>query len=86
MRFAHVKRILKLDRLRPRGLSGAKDEVLLNATAQNLRCPRQVRVPLATTGASPLYRVGLLSYPPIACSDGAVEKPQGQQCSNPVEP
>ena len=37
MRFAHMKSILKLDRLRLRGLSGAKDEVLLTATAQNLR-------------------------------------------------
>ena len=37
MRFAHMKRIFKLDRLRLRGLSGAKDEVLLTATAQNLR-------------------------------------------------
>jgi IS5 family transposase len=35
-RFAHMKRIFKLDRLRLRGLSGAKDEVLLTATAQNL--------------------------------------------------
>jgi len=37
MRFAHMKRVLKLDRLRLRGLSGARDEVLLTATAQNLR-------------------------------------------------
>ena len=37
MRFAHIKRILRLDRLRLRGLSGARDEVLLTATAQNLR-------------------------------------------------
>ena len=37
MRFAHMKRIFKLDQLRLRGLSGAKDEVLLTATAQNLR-------------------------------------------------
>ena len=37
MRFAHMKRILKLDRLRLRGLSGVRDEVLLTATAQNLR-------------------------------------------------
>jgi len=37
MRFAHMKRIFKLDRMRLRGLSGAKDEVLLTATAQNLR-------------------------------------------------
>jgi IS5 family transposase len=37
MRFAHMKRILRLDRLRLRGLSSAKDEVLLTATAQNLR-------------------------------------------------
>ena len=37
MRFAHMKRIFKLDRLRLRGLSGARDEVLLTATAQNLK-------------------------------------------------
>jgi hypothetical protein len=37
MRFAHMKRILRLDRLRLRRLSGARDEVLLTATAQNLR-------------------------------------------------
>jgi hypothetical protein len=37
MLFAHLKRILKLDRLRLRGLSGAQDEFLMAATAQNLR-------------------------------------------------
>ena len=37
MLFAHMKRILKMDRLRLRGLSGAQDEFLLTATAQNLR-------------------------------------------------
>ena len=37
MLFAHLKRILKLDRLRLRGLSGARDEFLMAATVQNLR-------------------------------------------------
>jgi hypothetical protein len=37
MRFAHMKRIFRLDRFRLRGLSGVRDEVLLTATAQNLR-------------------------------------------------
>ena len=37
MLFAHLKRILKLGRLRLRGPNGAKDEFLLAATAQNLR-------------------------------------------------
>jgi hypothetical protein len=37
MAFAHMKRIFKLDRFRLRGLSGVRDEVLLTATAQNLR-------------------------------------------------
>ena len=37
MLFAHLKRILKLDRLRLRGPNGAHDEFLLAATAQNLR-------------------------------------------------
>jgi hypothetical protein len=32
----YMQRILRLDRLRLRGLSGARDEVLLTATAQNL--------------------------------------------------
>lgn len=37
MLFAHLKRILKLDKLRLRGKNGAQDEFLLAATAQNLR-------------------------------------------------
>jgi transposase len=37
MLFAHLKRILKLGRLRLRGPCGAHDEFLLAATAQNLR-------------------------------------------------
>ncbi|WP_282611435.1 IS1182 family transposase [Pelagibius sp. Alg239-R121] len=37
MLFAHLKRILRLDRLRLRGPNGAKDEFILAATVQNLR-------------------------------------------------
>src|ERR1043166_3257177 len=37
MRFAHMKRIFRLDRLRLRGLKGVQDEVLLTAIAQNSR-------------------------------------------------
>jgi hypothetical protein len=37
MLFAHLKRIMKLDRLRLRGLSGAHDEFLLAATAHRTR-------------------------------------------------
>jgi len=37
MLFAHLKRIMKLDRLRLRGPTGARDEFLLAAIAQNLR-------------------------------------------------
>ena len=37
MQFAHLKRILRLDRLPLRVLSGAFDEFTLAATAQNLR-------------------------------------------------
>ena len=46
MLFAHLKRILKLDRLRLRGLSGAQDEFLLAATAQNLRRMAKWRPPM----------------------------------------
>jgi hypothetical protein len=49
MLFAHLKRILKLDRLRLRGPNGAKDEFLLAATAQNLRkLAKLISIPQAT--------------------------------------
>ena len=54
MLFAHLKRILKLDRLRLRGLSGAQDEFLLAATAQNLRRMAKRLMPgNATAGLMP---------------------------------
>jgi hypothetical protein len=37
MLFIHLKRILKLDRLRLRGPNGARNEFHLAATAQNVR-------------------------------------------------
>jgi hypothetical protein len=36
VRFAHLKRILRLNRLRLRGPRGAQEEFLLGAIAQNL--------------------------------------------------
>jgi transposase len=52
MLFAHLKRILKLDRLRLRGPSGARDEFHLAATAQNLRkLAKLIPVPVATVAA-----------------------------------
>lgn len=50
MLFAHLKRILKLDRLRLRGLSGAKDEFLMAATVQNLRRMAKWLAPTAQNG------------------------------------
>jgi transposase len=50
MLFAHLKRILKLDRLRLRGLSGANDEFLLAAAAQNLRRMAKWLAPVAEKG------------------------------------
>lgn len=48
MRFAHLKRILRLGRLRLRGPCGAQDEFVLAAIAQNLRrLARLVLPPLA---------------------------------------
>jgi transposase len=49
--FAHLKRILKLDRLRLRGLSGARDEFLLAAIVQNLRRMAKWLVPRAPNRA-----------------------------------
>jgi transposase len=45
MLFAHLKRILQLDRLRLRGPNGARDEFHLAATAQNLRKLAKLRSP-----------------------------------------
>jgi hypothetical protein len=45
--FAHLKRILKLDKLRLRGFSGAQDEFLLAATAQNLHRIAKWLMPIA---------------------------------------
>ena len=51
MLFAHLKRILRLGRLRLRGPCGAKDEFLLAATAQNLRRRARLRPGSAPMGA-----------------------------------
>lgn len=55
MLFAHLKRILRLDRLRLRGLHGAHDEFLMAATAQNLRrmAKRLAHAPPQTLGYAP---------------------------------
>ena len=55
MLLAYLKRLLKLDRLRLRGPSGARDEFLLAAIAQSLRrmarrlCPSTPRFRFAAT-------------------------------------
>ena len=52
MLFAHLKRILKLDRLRLRGPNGARDEFHLAAAAQNLRkLARLIPMPAETAPA-----------------------------------
>ena len=53
MLFAHLKSILKLDRLRLRGLSGAADEFTLAATVQNLR-----RMAKLLAHGPPIDRIG----------------------------
>ena len=45
MLFAHLKSILRLDRLRLRGLNGASDEFTLAAVAQNLRRLAKLALP-----------------------------------------
>jgi len=50
MLFAHLKRILKLDKLRLRGFTGAQDEFLLAATARSLRSMAKWLIPRAPEG------------------------------------
>ena len=47
MRFAHLKRILRLGRLRLRGPRGARDEFTLAAIAQNLRRMAKLIAPIS---------------------------------------
>ena len=58
MRFAHLKRILRLGRLRPRGPRGAQDEFVLAAIAQNLRRLATLFAPVAAAPA----RISLGQY------------------------
>ncbi len=58
MRFAHLKRILRLGRLRLRGPRGAQDEFTLAAIAQNLR-----RLAKLVTGPPPLVAQRVASAP-----------------------
>ncbi|WP_342068127.1 transposase, partial [Achromobacter kerstersii] len=51
--FAHLKRILKIDRLRLRGLTGAADEFTLAAAVQNLR-----RLAMLTSPGPPVQGTG----------------------------
>ena len=54
MLFAHLKRILRMARLRLRGPCGARDEFLLAATAQNLRRLAKLRPPCRLAAAAAL--------------------------------
>ena len=56
MRFAHLKRILRLGRLRLRGPRGAQDEFVLAAIAQNLR-RLAIAGRSATTRSGPVHWV-----------------------------
>ncbi|HEX5952761.1 MAG TPA: transposase, partial [Rhodanobacteraceae bacterium] len=55
MLFAHLKRILRLRRLRLRGPSGAHDEILMAATVQNLRRMAMWLAPNGTEAGDPLH-------------------------------
>ncbi len=68
MLFAHLKRILRLGRLRLRGPRGAQDEFTLAAIAQNLRRLAQVRRQTAATG----HGVRCVS---VACVGASASKP-----------
>ncbi len=66
MLFAHLKRILKLDRLRLRGPCGARDEFHLAAAAQNLR--RMAKL-IGTQAARDSLKG---DQAPLACKCGAM--------------
>src|SRR6266480_3627007 len=61
MRFAHMKRIFRLDRLRLRGLSGARDEVFAHRNRAEPEAARQLPLPCPTAGRNRLPGVGVAS-------------------------
>ena len=71
--FAHLKRTLKLDRLRLRGPRGAQDELTLAAIAQNLRRLAKLAMRPPPITAAYLDGVGLVepcpSKPPLPSED-----------------
>ena len=69
MLFAHLKRILKLDRLRLRGPCGARDEFHLAATAQNLRKLAKL-IPLTGANCGGVSGTPLSAFGPTAISIG----------------
>lgn len=85
MLFAHLKRILKLNRLRLRGPNGARDEFLLAATAQNLRKLAKLRPPPAPAlGAA---SQGRAQAPLSAATGGAKPSPSRPDgASEPIYP
>ena len=74
MRFAHMKRILRLDRFRLRGLSGVRDEVLLTATAKP-QAARQASLPCPATFGKGLPCVGVASSSTAPTPGSATNEP-----------
>jgi hypothetical protein len=83
MLFAHLKRILWLNRLRLRGPSGAKDEFLLAATAQNLRKLAKL-IPLPAP-YSP-HEAAQLNFASPAAAAGAIAGTRGFSAQMPFIP
>ena len=71
MLFAHLKRILRLGRLRLRGPAGAREEFLLAATAQNLRKLAKLRsTPTAFAEQAKSFALGQRVFAPFDVAVG----------------
>jgi len=84
MLFAHLKRILKLGRLRLRGPHGAQFEFTLAAIAQNRRRLRQACCSATTSGYPVRCIVAWVSEPSvkIAAPNGAGTSQQLQEIAS----
>ncbi len=69
MLFAHLKRILKLDRLRLRGPNGARDEFHLAAAAQNQtrKAHPDAGTETGMSGNRPMHPRAIARQPSIRC-------------------
>ncbi len=67
MRFAHLKTHHRFERMRLRGLSGARDEFHLAAIVQNLKTPRELSLAITVERGGGLHHLSKIVVASQSC-------------------